>query len=157
MELPKNGSEPSVSFSQVRTAFSKREVELQRIAIEASTAARSPIAFISIVSSNQQRLVAAIGLNADEYPRLEFICRRVILRPGDPMVILDTHNNEVYSKLSTVSAPPFVRFYVGIPLVDRAGYALGTLSIANTISQREQPDLTTLKHLAHEAERIVAN
>ncbi len=157
MEAPKNGSEPSVGFNQVITAVSKREVELQRIIIEASTAAKSPIAFISIVSSDRQRLVAAIGLNADEYPRLELICKRVILRPGDPMVILDTHKNEVYSKFSAVSAPPFVRFYVGIPLVDRAGYALGTLSIANTISQREEPDLTTLKHLAHEAERIIAN
>lgn len=157
MESAKNGSEPSVGFNQVRSAFSKREVELQRIAIEASTAAKSPIAFISIVSSNQQQIVAAIGLNADEYPRLEFICRRVILRPGDPMVILDTHKNEVYSRFLAVSAPPFVRFYVGIPLVDRAGYALGTLSIANTISQLEEPDLTTLRHLAHEAERIIAN
>jgi len=157
MEAPKNGSKPSAGFNQVITAVSKREVELQRIIIEASTAAKSPIAFISVVSSDRQRLVAAIGLNADEYPRLEFICKRVILRPGDPMVILDTHKNEVYSKFSAVSAPPFVRFYVGIPLVDRAGYALGTLSIANTISQREEPDLTTLKHLAHEAERIIAN
>jgi len=156
MEAPKNGSEPSAGFNQVRTTVSKREVELQRIVIDASNAAKAPIAFISIVSSNHQRLVAAIGLNADEYPRLEFICRRVILRPGDPMVILDTRKNEVYSNLSAVSAPPFVRFYVGIPLVDRAGYALGTLSIANTISQREEPDLTTLKHLAHEAERIIA-
>ena len=157
MEVPNNGSEPSVSFNQVRTAVSKREVELQRIAIEASTAAKSPIAFISIVSSDRQRLVAAIGLSVDEYPRLEFICKRVILRPGDPTVILDTQKNEVYSKFAAVSAPPFVRFYVGIPLVDRAGYALGTLSIANTTSQREDPDLTTLKHLAHEAERIIAN
>ena len=157
MEAPKNEAESSVGFNQVRTAVSKREVELQRIAIEASTAAKAPIAFISMVSSDQQRLVAAIGLNADEYPRLEFICKRVILRPGDPMVILDTHKNEVYSKFSAVSAPPFVRFYVGIPLIDRAGYALGTLSIANTISEREEPDLTTLKHLAREAERIIAN
>jgi len=157
MDAPKNGSDPSVGFNQVRTAVSKREVELQRIAIEASTAAKAPIAFISMVSSDRQRLVAAIGLNADEYPRLEFICKRVILRPGDPLVILDTHKNEVYSKFSAVSAPPFVRFYVGIPLVDRAGYALGTLGIANIISQREEPDLTTLKYLAHEAERIIAN
>jgi GAF domain-containing protein len=157
MEPPENRSELSVGFSQVRTAVGKREVELQRIAIEASTAAKSPIAFISIVSSDRQRVVAAIGLNVDEYPRLEFICKRVILRPGDPTVILDTQDNEVYTKFSAVSAPPFVRFYVGIPLVDRAGYALGTLSIANTISQREEPDLTTLKYLAHEAERIIAN
>ncbi len=157
MEAPKNGSEPSVGLNQVRTAVSKREFELQRIAIEASAAAKTPIAFISMVSNDRQRLVAAIGLNADDYPRLEFICKRVILRPGDPMVILDTHKNEVYSKFSAVSAPPFIRFYVGIPLVDRAGYALGTLSIANTISQREESDLTTLKHLAREAERIIAN
>jgi GAF domain-containing protein len=157
MEAPKSGSEPSVDFNRVRTSVSRREVELQRIAIEASTAAKSPIAFISILSSDRQRLVVAIGLNADEYPRLELICKRVILQPGDPLVILDTHKNEVYSKFLAVSAPPFVRFYVGIPLVDRAGYALGTLSIANTISQREEPDLTTLKHLAHEAERIIAH
>jgi hypothetical protein len=63
----------------------------------------------------------------------------------------------VYSRFSAVSAPPFIRFYIGVALVDRAGYGLGTLCIADTIIHQEAPDLTTLKQLAREAERIITN
>lgn len=157
MESPENGSKSLVRFNKTQTVVSQRDVELQRITINAYTNMKSPITFISLISGDHQRLVTSIGLKDDEHAHLSLICKRVLLQLGDPLVILDTHKDKTYSRFSAVSAPPFVRFYIGISLVNRAGYGLGTLCIADTIAHKEAPDLTTLKQLAREAERIITN
>ena len=157
MRAPRKDVDRRACADAVRTTIGRREGDLQRIVEEAAAFAKAPIASVSMIDRDRQWFVATVGLDADEARRLDSICNRVILQPGEPLVILDAHQQDQYANVPAVTAAPFVRFYVGISLVDRAGYALGTLSVANTAARREAPELTTLKRLAREAERIITN
>ena len=123
----------------IRQTTSEREGELQRIVEQAAAIAQAPIASVSII----------------ETPRSASICNRVILRPGEPLVILDAQQDERYATISTVANPPYVRFYAGIPLVNRAGYALGALCVVDMVPRTAAPDLLALGRLAREAERVI--
>lgn len=149
-----DGEQTSIDVG--RQATSDNKDGLQRVVEEAAAIARTPMAAVSIRDRDHHRLVAKVGLELHEALRLETFYRRVIRQPGEPFVILDAHRNEHFAALPTVLAAPFVRFYVGISLVDRAGYALGALYVADSTPRQEAPDLVALKHIAREAERLIA-
>lgn len=145
-----------IAVDAARQTTTEREVELKRIVYQAAAVARTPIASVSIIDRNRQWIAAGHGLDITETPRSASICSRVILRPGEPLVILDARADERYAQISTVTHAPFVRFYAGIPLVNRAGYALGALCVIDTVPREEAPDLTALGRLAREAERLIS-
>lgn len=144
------------AVDSIRHTTSEREGELQRIVERAAAIAATPIASVSLIDRERQWLAARLGIDARETPRSASICSRVILRPGEPLVILDASRDERYAKISSVAGDPFVRFYTGIPLVNRAGYALGALCVVDTVPRDAPPDLMALGRLAREAERIIA-
>lgn len=144
------------AVDSVRHTTSEREGELQRIVERAATLAKTPIASVSLIDRDRQWLVARLGIDVFETPRSASICSRVILRPGEPLVILDAQSDERYATIPSVADEPFVRFYAGFPLVNWAGYALGALCVVDTVPREEPPDLTALGGLAREAERIIA-
>jgi len=139
----------------VRRTTSEREGELQRIVERAAAVAGTPMASVSLIDRERQWLAARLGVAFKETPRSASICSRVILRPGEPLVILDAQRDERYAAIPSVVDAPYVRFYTGIPLVNRAGYALGALCVVDTVPRHEPPDLMTLARLAREAERII--
>ncbi len=139
----------------IRQTTSEREGELQRIVEQAAAIAQAPIASVSIIDRDRQWIAAGLGIDVSETPRSASICNRVILRPGEPLVILDAQQDERYATISTVANPPYVRFYAGIPLVNRAGYALGALCVVDMVPRTAAPDLLALGRLAREAERVI--
>lgn len=139
----------------VMQTTSEREGELQRIVERAAVVARTPIAAISIIDRDRQWIAARFGTDISETPRSASICSLAILRPGDPLVILNVRQDERYSTLPAVANPPFVRFYAGIALVNRAGYALGALCVVDIVPRSVAPDLLALGQLAREAERVI--
>ena len=145
-----------IAVDAARQTTTEREVELTWIVNQAATLARTPIASVSIIDRNRQWIAAGHGIDVIETPRSASICSRVILRPGEPLVILDAREDERYASISTVSGAPFVRFYAGIPLVNRAGYALGALCVVDMVPRTEAPDLTALGRLARQAERLIS-
>jgi GAF domain-containing protein len=145
-----------LAVDAARQTTTEREGELKRIVNQAAALARTPIASVSIIDGNRQWIAAGHGIDVPETPRSASICSRVILRPGEPLVILDAREDERYASISSVANAPFVRFYAGIPLVNRAGYALGALCVVDTVPRDEAPDLTALGRLAREAERLIS-
>lgn len=144
-----------MAVDAARKTTTEREGELKRIVEQAAALARTPIASVSIIDRNRQWIAAGHGIDVTETPRSSAICDRVILRPGEPLVILDARKDERYASFPTVAEAPFVRFYAGIPLVNRAGYALGALCVVDMVPRDEAPDLMALGRLAREAERLI--
>jgi len=144
-----------MAVDAARQTTTEREGELKRIVNQAAVLARTPIASVSIIDRDRQWIAAGHGIEIIETPRSASICSRVILRPGEPLVILDARQDERYASIPTVKNAPFIRFYAGIPLVNRAGYALGALCVVDTVPRNEAPDLTALGRLAREAERLI--
>ena len=128
---------------------------LQRIVEQAASLAAAPIAAVSVVDRSRQWLAARIGIAVAETPRSDSFCAFTILRPGEPLIVTDAVNDPRFAHNPAVVGSPHVRFYAGIPLVDRAGFALGALCVADTEPRVELFDIYDLSHLAREAERLM--
>lgn len=145
-----------VPINAARLPTSYHKGGLHQIVEDAAAVARTTMAAVSIRGRDHYGLVAKFGLESHEALRLESSCSRVVRQPGEPLVILDARRDEQFAALPMVLSAPFVRFYIGIPLVDRTGYALGAFYVVDNTARHEIPDLTALKRLAREAERLIA-
>lgn len=133
-----------------------RSAELQRIVEDAARLARAPIAVISVVDRSRQWFAARTGIDAEEGPRADSFCTHTILRPGEPMIVTDARDDDRFAGNPAVRDHPHIRFYAGVPLVDKAGFALGALCVADTKPRLGTFDVYDLTHLARSAERIMA-
>ncbi|MDO6414738.1 GAF domain-containing protein [Sphingomonas sp. BIUV-7] len=129
--------------------------DLQRIVERAAKIFKAPIAAISIIDQQRQWFAAGQGFGTDETPRSQSFCAHAIHRPGEPMVVTDAAKDPRFSDNPLVTDNPGIRFYAGVPLVDRMGYALGALCIVDTKPRDEPENLIELTLLAHEAERAL--
>ncbi len=153
--LPPNEAERqrAVDLSGITRRPANRE--LQRIVERAAALAGAPIAAVSVVDRSRQWFAAKVGIDDSERPRSESFCAFAILRPGEPLIVCDAMRDPRFAQNPAVLGLPHVRFYAGIPLVDRAGFALGALCVADTEPRRDAFDVYDLSHLAREAERLM--
>jgi GAF domain-containing protein len=141
----------------VRRTTAERESTLQGIVERATTYADAPIGAISIIDRDRQWIAARVGIGATETLRSASICAQAILRPGEPLIIFDTTQDERWSSLPMIAGSPYVRFYAGIPLVNRSGYALGALCVVDLAPRAVAPNVAELGRFAREAERVLTD
>ncbi|QRM28197.1 adenylate/guanylate cyclase domain-containing protein [Microvirga sp. VF16] len=89
-----------------------------------------PVALISLMDERRQWMKSKYGLPADytECPREITVCNAT-LNSNDLVYVPDLTTHERYKHLPIVTEEPHVRFYCGMPLINREGYALGTLCV----------------------------
>ncbi len=89
-----------------------------------------PVAIISLVDERRQWMKSKYGLPADytECPREISVCNTTICA-NDLIYVPDLAAHERYKDLPIVTGEPYLRFYCGMPLINREGYALGTLCV----------------------------
>jgi GAF domain-containing protein len=129
--------------------------ELQRIVDNAAARYKAMIAAITIIDRDRQWFAARVGVEADETTRDVSFCAHAIHRPGEPLVVPNATRDLRFSSNPMVRFTPHVRFYAGMPIVDRAGYPLGALCVVDS-KPREGTDVLDLMLLAREAERVIA-
>ena len=113
-------------------------------------------ALISIIDRHRQWFAARVGIDPEETPRADSFCLHAIKTPGEPLVVMDARADQRFSNNPMVTGAPYIRFYAGVPLLDRGGYPLGALCLIDDRPRQEAPSLFQLIRLAHEAERIIA-
>jgi len=134
----------------------RKDPALQKVVDDAAEMFHAPIAAISIIDRDRQWFVARTGLEPEETPRAVSFCAHAIHRPAEPLVIPDARRDQRFSGNPLVMFAPHIRFYAGVPLVDRQGYPLGALCIIDSRPREEQPNMFELALLAREAERAIA-
>ena len=89
-----------------------------------------PVALISLLDERRQWFKSKYGLPADfaECPREITICNTTI-GSNDLLYVPDLTEDTRFKDLPIVIGEPYLRFYCGMPLIDRDGYALGTLCV----------------------------
>jgi len=108
-----------------------------------------PIALVSLVDARRQWCKARHGWEASETPRDLALCAHAILDPRHPLVVADATLDVRFADNALVTGPLGVRFYAGMPLVDPAGHALGTLCVIDRVPRAIAPEaLETLAGLA---------
>ncbi len=87
-------------------------------------------AFVSLVDRENQVFHAKVGLSLCETSREIAFCSHTIAQP-DPLVVLDATSDPRFHDNPLVTGPPYIRFYVGIPLTTPSGHAVGTLCLVD--------------------------
>jgi GAF domain-containing protein len=155
-ELPANEEQRQRAVERSGVLRRRKDVGLQRVADEAAKFFDTPIAAISIVDRERQWFAASAGLDVEETPRAISFCAHAIHCPGEPLVVPDARRDSRFAGNPLVMFAPHIRFYAGVPLVDRQGYPLGALCVIDSRPRAEPPNLFELSLLAREAERLIA-
>lgn len=111
------------------------------------------VALISLLDERRQWFKSKYGLPADfaECPREMTVCTTSICS-NDLLYVPDLTADPRFKDLPIVTGEPYIRFYCGMPLINREGYALGTLCVVDfephelSPSQRE-----AIRRLAQQA------
>jgi len=80
---------------------------------------------IAMMESETQKVQSCVGFELDVLPRESTICQHTIMS-NDVLVIEDTLLDD-RSRYNETMISAGVRFYVGVPLLDEEGHALGTI------------------------------
>ena len=133
----------------------RRDPEIASIVACTSAHYRSFLAGLSIITGRRQILIGVVGTDIDETPIEESFCAVTIQRPGEPLIVQDAKTDPRFATYRTVTGQPFVRFYAGISIMDRNGYALGALCIADQAPRESHFDPTELLIRARQIERLI--
>jgi signal transduction histidine kinase/CheY-like chemotaxis protein len=106
-----------------------RETAFDELVKLAASICQVPIALISIVDEDRQWFKASVGLAVCETSREVSFCTHAIKNPHDLLEVVDSMKDERFKNNPLVIADPHIRFYLGCPLVDAQGFALGTLCV----------------------------
>lgn len=119
--------------------------------------AQAPIAMISLIGRDHQSIKAAFGTEVRQVPRSLAFCNHAIADPSGAMVVPDMLADARFQNHPHVLAPPHIRFYAGVCLVDDDGYALGTLCVMDRKpSGIGDQTLAVLRTMAKEAMNALA-
>ncbi|MGB1297789.1 MAG: sensor domain-containing diguanylate cyclase [Psychrobium sp.] len=123
------------------------EQEYDDIALLSAQICKTPMSTVAIVDESRKWHKAKYGLDKEYVPRDFAICSHTIC--DDKLLIVeDTHQHDVFKHIGIVNNPPYVRFYAGVPLINEAGHALGTLCVIdtkpNSLTQYQQQALQAL-------------
>ncbi|AWH49931.1 sensor domain-containing phosphodiesterase [Stenotrophomonas sp. SAU14A_NAIMI4_5] len=117
----------------------------------ATHAFNAPVAFVSLLEVDRQRLVSRRGLATTQTHIRDSICASTI-GSADTLVIDDLRAHPRHASNPLVTGPAQLRFYAGAPLVARNGVAIGAFCIMDDaprqLSEAERRQLQTLASAA---------
>lgn len=107
-----------------------------------------PTSLVSLVDERRQWFKARVGLDATETSREISFCGHVVAT-GEPMVVTDAQADPRFFDNPLVTSAPYIRFYVGFPLITSKGFVLGTLCVIDSeVHRPSREQLDTLRLLA---------
>ncbi|GAA4274784.1 GAF domain-containing sensor histidine kinase [Aquimarina gracilis] len=109
----------------------KTEKEFDDITALANYICDTKVALISLVDKDRQWFKSTHGISDKicQTPRNNSLCSHAILNPETPLIIADTREDQRFNKDIICLENTQVVFYAGFPLVDKEGFALGTLCV----------------------------
>ncbi len=119
------------------------EKDFDELTTLASVICNTPIALVSLVDQHRQWFKSHKGLAARQTPIEQSFCAQAIKTPDQIMIIPDAHRDVRFRDNPLVTGETQFTFYAGVPLVDTAGFALGSLCVIDHETRelsREQTD-----------------
>jgi signal transduction histidine kinase len=130
--IPKNEMQRIQQLLSYEILDTTPEDEYNYITTLASFITKAPICLISLIDTNRQWFKSCYGIdNLKETDRSVSFCSHAI-NQSDIFIIENALLDERFKNNPLVSGEAHVRFYAGVPLIDSAGMALGTLCVINT-------------------------
>jgi GAF domain-containing protein len=117
-----------------------------------------PMAAVSVVDRDRQWFPVSIGMDVGETAREVSFCAHAIEQPHEILTVLDASHDPRFCANPLVTGESHIRFYLGCPILDRSGLALGSLCVID-VQPRERVETAQyerLRELAQEAANIIA-
>ncbi len=115
----------------------------------------APIAFMSLLDEDTQWFKASVGIAVCETSREVAFCAHAILSQRI-MFVEDAARDPRFKDSPLVTGEPYIRFYVGAPLVTSSGECVGTMCVADTEPRlADLRRLRLLERLAKQAVRLL--
>ena len=100
-----------------------------------------PIALVTLVDETRLFSKAHIGTAVRDLPREHAFCSYAIVNPAAPLTIPDATRDPRFADNPLVVGRPDIRAYLGVPLINPEGYALGTLCVLDREARSFTPDV----------------
>ncbi|NDL69041.1 sensor domain-containing phosphodiesterase [Vreelandella alkaliphila] len=108
-----------------------------------------PIVLVSLVEENSQWFKSQVGLDISSTPRDVSFCAYAILE-NELLEVADATVDARFQDNPLVTGPPYIRYYLGAPLVTPDGFSIGTLCLIDyrqrVISDEHKRHLQVLAH-----------
>ncbi len=148
--IPKNEKFRLQALKSMNILDTEYEKEFDDITSLATYICGTEISLISLVDDDRQWFKSKHGLEVSETHRDFSFCAHAILDPENPLIITDARKDERFFD-NPLTQDEIVIFYAGIPLIDKNGFALGTLCVIDgQPKELSEQQLTSLKALANQ-------
>ena len=105
--------------------------ELNRLVWLAAEITSCPISLLTLLTRNEQKIIAKHGLDITETPREWAFCNHTIGQ-DELFMVTDASSDARFSRNPLVTGKSHFRYYAGYPLRNRDGVALGALCVIDT-------------------------
>lgn len=151
--VPPNDVERIAALKEYRVLDTPPEFEYDALTELAAQICGCPVALLGLIDETRDWFKAKYGLPATmtEAPRDMVVCAATICQ-NDLMYVPDLTKDDRFKDYAQIAGDPHLRFYCGMPLINRDGYALGSFCVVDfepheiTPAQRE-----SVRRLAHAA------
>lgn len=133
--LPSNEAERLTVLRQLNLLDTPRDPNFDMMAKLAAYALKTPISAFSLVDQDRQWFKASEGLDVCSTPRDQAFCAHTILEDA-PLVVNDTHNDRRFFDNPLVTGEPFIRAYLGVPIVVSNNIRIGTICVIDTVPRK---------------------
>ena len=129
-QIPENDAERVAALASYGILDTDFEESFDRVTRIAANVFEVPIALVTLVDGTRQWFKSAVGMTNRETPRDISFCTHTIL--GEEVFeITDATSDQRFVANPSVTGEPHVRFYAGAPLIDRDGFALGSMCVVD--------------------------
>lgn len=136
-------------------ALEDNSINFDDLTLLASQICGTPIAMVTLIDADTAWVKSVVGLDLKSVKREDVFCNQTI-QQKDVLIIEDLHFHQDFCSNRFVVDDPNLRFYAGTSLVNRAGYALGTLCVMDYCPrQLTQSQLESLKALGRQVIQLL--
>ncbi len=127
--IPDNENERQKALDSYQILDTESELAFDDLTQLAAKICNTPIALVTLIDNDRQWFKSKHGLDAKETSRDISFCGHAINYKSSIFEVKNTDEDTRFNDNPLTINSPNIKFYAGIPLINKDGYALGTLCV----------------------------